>query len=87
MSKALKHAFPGGIGGTIAISLRAQVDQMLVAVADNGIGFPEDLDFTNTPSLGMQLVVTLVEQLDGTVELNRSNGTEFRIVFEAAGRH
>jgi PAS domain S-box-containing protein len=85
VSNALKHAFPVGAGGAIRIRLHPQGDRMVLAVSDNGIGFPGDLDFTNTQSLGMQLVVTLVEQLDGTIELKRNKGTEFRIVFEQIG--
>ena len=86
VSNALKHAFPEGLAGTIAIGLHPRGDhQMVLTVSDNGIGFPRDLDFTSTQSLGMQLVVTLVEQLEGAIELNRDAGTEFRIVFEAAG--
>ncbi len=49
----------------------------------NGVGIPEDVDYRNTGSLGMRLIVNLTEyQLDGNVELNRSKGTEFRIRFK-----
>lgn len=51
-------------------------------VNDNGMGIPEDIDFRDTKSLGLQLVNTLTSQIDGTIELNRENGTEFRIRFE-----
>jgi len=44
--------------------------------------FPEDIDFTNTESLGMQIVVSLVEQIEGRIELKRDNGTEFKIMFK-----
>jgi len=50
-------------------------------VGDNGVGLPKDLDFRNTTSLGLKLVTTLVEQLGGTIELNRQGGTEFTITF------
>ncbi|KKH95732.1 ATPase [Methanosarcina sp. 1.H.T.1A.1] len=50
-------------------------------VRDNGKGFPEEIDFRETDSLGMQLVVTLVDQIEGSIELNTSRGTEFRIRF------
>jgi two-component sensor histidine kinase len=85
VSNALKYAFPGRTGGIVTIGLKLQGDQMLLTVSDNGIGFPADLDFTNTRSLGMQLVVTLVEQLEGAIELKRDKGTEFRITFETSG--
>jgi signal transduction histidine kinase len=49
---------------------------LTLVVADNGIGFPTDLDFRNTQSLGMQLVNTLVNQLQGTVELVGHSGPQ-----------
>jgi len=52
-------------------------------VRDNGVGFPKDLDFRNTESLGMQLVSTLVDQLGGRLTLNREHGTEFTLTFPA----
>jgi two-component system, sensor histidine kinase PdtaS len=54
---------------------------LILTVADNGRGFPEGVDFRNTDSLGLQIVNVLVEQIEGSVELKRDNGTEFRICF------
>jgi PAS domain S-box-containing protein len=85
VSNALKHAFPGDARGAITIRLHAEGKKAVLTVSDDGIGFPADVDFTDTQSLGMQLVVTLVEQLEGAVELTRDAGTEFRIVFEVPG--
>ena len=82
-SNALKHAFPDKDGGTVSISLHREDDLVTLLVSDTGIGFPETLDFRDTPSLGMQLVIALVEQLEGTIELARSDGTEFRITFKS----
>jgi two-component sensor histidine kinase len=48
-------------------------------VADDGIGFPDDLDFRNVITLGLQLVTTLAHQLRAEVELERGGGTTFRI--------
>ncbi len=66
--------------------LRAKKDLQLekglpftLIVADNGPGIPEEIDFRNTSSLGLQLVNLLVEQIDASIELNNSTGTEFRI--------
>ncbi|MBF0564928.1 MAG: hypothetical protein HQK89_06780, partial [Nitrospirae bacterium] len=66
-------------------------------VRDNGVGFPEELDFRKTRTLGMHIVLTLVKQLEGTIELKRlpqppaesvsitnfpyGKGTEFIITF------
>ena len=50
-------------------------------VSDNGIGIPEDLEIEDLDSLGFQLVTSLVDQLDGELELKINNGTEFTIRF------
>ena len=49
-------------------------------VEDNGVGFPESIDFKNTNSLGLQLVNTLVDQIDGSIELEMGIGTRFKIL-------
>ncbi|MDY9925387.1 PAS domain S-box protein [Methanosarcina sp.] len=56
----------------------------ILTVSDNGMGVPESFDLENPDSLGIQLVTTLVDQLDGEIELNRDNGTEFIIRFTVA---
>ena len=82
VSNSLKHAFTDH-KGEIIVEIVPDVDgQYMLTIRDNGIGFPEDLDFMNTDSLGMQLVVSLVEQIEGSIELVRGNGTEFRIKFK-----
>ncbi len=82
VSNSLQHAFPKHRKGEIRIELRSDNDKKItLIVGDNGVGLPKDLDFRNTKSLGLQLVITLVEQLEGTIELDRSSGTEFKIKF------
>jgi two-component sensor histidine kinase/PAS domain-containing protein len=83
LSNSLKYAFPEGIEGEICIQLFLDKDgKFILIVEDNGIGFPKDLDFRKTESLGMQLIIMLVKQLEGTVELDKSKGTSFKITFE-----
>ncbi|HME44151.1 MAG TPA: PAS domain S-box protein, partial [Syntrophorhabdales bacterium] len=85
VSNALKHAFPKGRQGEITIQLRrVGASQIRLTVADNGIGFPEDVDFRKSPSLGLTLINSLVEQLDGTIQLDREHGTAFTITFGKA---
>jgi PAS domain S-box-containing protein len=57
-------------------------DQYKLVVSDNGLGFPENIDFRNTNSLGLQLVNILVEQLNGTIKLEKSVGTGYEILFK-----
>jgi two-component sensor histidine kinase len=52
-----------------------------LTVSDDGEGFPKDLDFRTTDSLGLQLVNALTKQLNGTIELDRSQGTAFKLTF------
>ncbi len=83
-SNALKHAFPDGRMGEIRIGLSENdVRQVTLTVGDDGVGLPEGLDLYETDSLGLQLVVTLVNQLGGTIVLDSSEGTEFSVTFFA----
>jgi two-component sensor histidine kinase len=54
---------------------------LILSVSDNGVGIPENFDIENLDSLGLQLVTSLTEQLDGEFEIKRNNGTEFIISF------
>ncbi|RXA20564.1 PAS domain S-box protein [Methanosarcina sp. MSH10X1] len=63
-----------------------QKSDYVLAVADNGRGIPEEIDFKITDSLGLQLVNILVEQIDGCIELKRAEGTEFIIWFNSSGK-
>jgi PAS domain S-box-containing protein len=86
VSNSLKHAFSDGREGEICIEVRVDRDgKHTLMVSDNGVGFPEDLDFRDAGSLGLQLVNTLVDQLEGTIELDRSGGTAFKIMFTEPG--
>ena len=79
ISNALKHAFPDGRTGEVAVELhRAPGDAYVVGVSDDGVGYPQGVDFRNTETLGMQIVNTLVGQIDGTIELQRGQGDGLR---------
>ena len=80
VSNALKYAFPERQSGKIWIDFGSDAE-LVLSVSDNGIGLPQDLDFRNSVSLGLLVVCDLTEQLDGTIELNRSDGTTFEITF------
>lgn len=84
LSNALKYAFPNGRKGKIKVSLyEVNGNEVELVVGDNGIGLPEVFDFQKTESLGFQIIITLVEgQLEGKIELNKTEGTEFRIKFK-----
>jgi PAS domain S-box-containing protein len=82
LSNALKWAFTDDMKGKIVISLnKAACGSQILHFKDNGIGFPETIDFRNTTTLGIQLVMEFVDQLDGEIELLRNQGTEFIVQF------
>jgi PAS domain S-box-containing protein len=81
VTNSVKHAFPQS-KGTITIKLKSTPDQMELKVADDGIGIPKDIDIENTKTLGLQLLISLVKQLDGNIEMDRGHGTEFKITFK-----
>lgn len=83
VSNSLKYAFPDERAGEIRISLQYHDKDFELIITDNGIGLPEDIDFRNVnSSLGLRLVNSLINQLDGTIELDRSQGTEYTIRFK-----
>ena len=81
VSNSLKYAFPHG-EGEITLKLHRRPEGFELQISDNGIGMPEEIDFTTTKSLGLQLVSALVNQLDGTIKLKRENGTCYQINFK-----
>lgn len=82
VSNTLKHAFPDGTTGTVSVECYQTGDQEInLLVKDNGIGFPQNLDFRKTQSMGFQVVCTLTEQLEGTIEISREFGTSFHLKF------
>jgi len=82
VANCLKHAFPNAVAGTIRVELRlAPNHSVLLSVSDNGVGMSPSLDLESVNSLGVQLVMTLAEQLEGQLEIIRAPGSTFRITF------
>jgi two-component sensor histidine kinase len=82
ISNALKHAFLGRRSGEVFIKMKRDTrGRYTLVVKDTGVGFPEKLDFRDARTLGLQLVTDLVSQLQGKIELQTKEGTEFTIRF------
>jgi len=85
LSNSVKHAFPEGKKGEICIKLYSDKKGMItLVVSDDGISFPEDIDFRKAQSLGLQMVNDLTRQIDGTIELDRNGGTSFKVEFSVS---
>jgi len=85
ITNALKHAFPQERGGTVRVELdQTGTGLVRLAVRDDGVGLPADLDVRQSDTLGMQLVRTLAEQLSAKLEVVRGAvGTSFEVAFQA----
>jgi PAS domain S-box-containing protein len=83
VTNSLKHGFPKGESGEIYIQFYQSEDGLLhLSVRDNGIGIPADLNWQNSPSLGLKLVRILSQQLRAKVECDCTNGTIFTLTFQ-----
>lgn len=84
LSNAIKHAFPGENTGAITVNLKQELNNINLSIKDNGAGFDDYIDFYNSPSLGLQLVNTLIEQINGTINFSskKNEGTNVFITFK-----
>jgi two-component sensor histidine kinase len=71
----------------ITIRMKREDNHFHLTFGDNGPGIDENLDWRNTETLGIRLVILLTEQLAGTIHLDRKNGTTFHITFSNKEKH
>ncbi|HXG55779.1 MAG TPA: sensor histidine kinase [Vicinamibacterales bacterium] len=82
LSNAFKHAFKSGQQGSITVTVRASDAVGVLEVADDGVGVPADLNIETQNSLGLRLIRSLVNQIDGTFDLVPQHpGTRARVTF------
>ncbi|MBI5458813.1 PocR ligand-binding domain-containing protein [Methanobacterium sp.] len=83
ITNSLKYAFPqsSNTNGFIKIELNQIEDRFKLVISDNGVGLPSHIQPENTETLGLQLVNNLVNQLEGTIKIDRTHGTKFTIIF------
>ncbi len=80
LSNALKHAYPDNGQGRLIIAVSV-AKELSLRVADDGVGLPPELDVAASPSLGLRLVHSLVHQLQGHIDVQRTDGTTFVVTF------
>jgi two-component sensor histidine kinase len=86
-TNALKHAFVGRDSGEIVIETRTGPrGEIHLRFADNGVGFPANLDYDKPRSLGLRLVQMLTGQLSGTLQMQNGAGTDVRLTFARVGQ-
>ncbi|WP_292484278.1 histidine kinase dimerization/phosphoacceptor domain -containing protein, partial [Methanohalobium sp.] len=82
VSNSLKYAYSEDKYGELNVTFyESDPGFYTLIVSDNGKGIPEDIDLDNPNSLGLQLIKSLVDQINGDFKLHGNNGTEFVINF------
>ncbi|MBI5679389.1 MAG: PAS domain S-box protein [Methanobacterium sp.] len=81
VTNSAKYAFPQGKKGIIKILFKLVDDKYFLTISDDGVGIPHDIELGKTKTLGLQLVINLINQIDGNIEIGRNHGTEFKIIF------
>ena len=80
LSNSVKHAFRGQ-KGEIRIEFHEQAGQYRMRYWDSGPGLPATVDLHNPQSLGLQLVTDLANQLQGKIEYEFKQGSQFMLTF------
>jgi two-component sensor histidine kinase len=81
VSNSLKHAFPERSGGIITVAMHRDGPEYILVVSDDGAGMPRHVDGASAESFGLQLVDTLVGQLEGSIGFAGDSGTSYTIRF------
>jgi two-component sensor histidine kinase len=82
VTNSLKHAFTNDKHGEISIqAVYHSNNKFTLTIKDNGKGIPEEVDFYKSRTVGYNLINSLIRQLGGVLEINREEGTEFKITF------
>jgi two-component sensor histidine kinase len=83
VTNSIKYAFPYRDGGAIAIVLKyLEGGEISLKIADDGVGVKPGFDIKQTNSMGMKLIETLNEQLEGTMTIQNRNGLAIALVFK-----
>ena len=85
VTNSLKHAFPEGRCGEIAVEMQDAPDgrALLISVTDNGRGLPPGFDPAATRSMGLQLAMALAQQLGGSLHFDGDAGTRAWLIVPA----
>ncbi len=78
VTNAFEHGFEKIREGRVSVVMSRSNHRYTLTVSNNGEK-PTDLDLNKVESLGLSLVVSLVEQLDGKIELGTKDDVRFKI--------
>lgn len=86
VTNSYKHAFKGKESGKIWVNMKDEGDQVFVEIKDDGVGLPEEFSVEEQSSIGMNIIQTLIDQLNGSLEVSNNEGGCFRIQFKKSKR-
>jgi two-component sensor histidine kinase len=81
LTNIMKYAFAGRAQGIITVSASLEDGLVSLAIADDGSGMPESIDFENSSGFGILLVKALTQQIKGSIGIERGSGTRILLEF------
>lgn len=81
VTNSLKHAFLNSqVEPSLTLSLTRNFDLICIKIKDNGNGFPENKNH-NERSLGLTLIESLADQIDGQIYYDNNMGAQVKLSF------
>lgn len=86
INNSYKHSFSNINDGWLKIELQKRDDMAVLTVYNNGDSLPDDFSIEEQSSLGMTLLKSISNQLNGSIEVLPTEKTAFRVTFDI-GKH
>jgi two-component system, sensor histidine kinase PdtaS len=81
VANAFEHAFLGRDNGRVTVRFGLEDDTYVGVVEDDGVGLSEGFSPDGSRSLGVRLVQSLVDQLDGRLAVTGEDGVRWTFTF------
>lgn len=76
ISNCMKHAFPTDQRDKcVRLEFHHDGNEITLKVQDNGVGLPPDLDLSSSDSLGISIIRSILDGMQGTLDYETSRGT------------
>ena len=77
IQNCIEHAFPDGRSGTVGVELANDDGELMAVVWDDGVGISDEVP--DVARLGLQIVRSLIEELNGTFAMTSDGGTRVEV--------
>ena len=82
LTNTMKHAYRDRESGLVTVSATNTGGHVAISVHDDGNGMPESVSIEGSTGLGLRLIHGMMLQLNGTIRIERENGTKVVLEFE-----